>query len=73
VINRVPALVLAGGSDRLTPEAHGQVIADRLDDVEYTAVEDAGHLLPLEHPGLVTGSLRKLIVRSTGKGRERSA
>jgi pimeloyl-ACP methyl ester carboxylesterase len=73
VINRVPALVLVGGSDRLTPEEHGQLIADHLDDVEYTAVEDAGHVLPLEHPGLVTGSLRKLIVRSTGKRREKTA
>ncbi|MEO5876457.1 MAG: alpha/beta hydrolase [Streptosporangiaceae bacterium] len=69
-INRVPTLVLSGGADHLTPQAHGELIADSLDDIEYVAVEAAGHLLPLEHPGLVTGLLRTLIARSAGPVQE---
>lgn len=62
-ITKVPVLVMSGGGDHLTPQRHGELIADSLDDVEFIGVEKAGHLLPMEHPGLVTGALRRLIER----------
>jgi pimeloyl-ACP methyl ester carboxylesterase len=59
----VPAVVLVGGRDRLTPPEHGRRIAAALPDAELVEVEVAGHVLPLEYPGVVTGGLRRLIAR----------
>jgi pimeloyl-ACP methyl ester carboxylesterase len=63
VLGEVPALVLAGGRDRLTPAAHARRIAEALPDAELVEVEEAGHVLPLEYLGVVTGGLRRLIDR----------
>ena len=63
VLGAVPTLVLAGGQDRLTPAVHGRRIAEALPDAELVEVEDAGHVLPLEYPGVVTGGLRRLLER----------
>ncbi|TDD94977.1 alpha/beta fold hydrolase [Actinomadura rubrisoli] len=63
VIGKVPVLVLAGGRDRLTPAAHGRRIAAALPDAELVEVDEAGHVLPLEYPGVVTGGLRRLVER----------
>jgi pimeloyl-ACP methyl ester carboxylesterase len=73
VIGRVPTLVLAGGADRLTSAAHGRVIADAIAGAEMIQVAEAGHLLPLEYPGIVTGALRRLVERVTPQSQERSA
>ncbi|WP_433464660.1 alpha/beta fold hydrolase [Spirillospora sp. CA-128828] len=63
VLGEVPTLVLAGGRDRLTPAEHARRIAAALPDAELVEVEEAGHVLPLEYPGVVTGGLRRLIDR----------
>ncbi|MFB4305760.1 alpha/beta fold hydrolase [Actinomadura sp. GTD37] len=63
VLRGVPALVVAGGRDRLTPAEHARRIAAALPDAELVEVEVAGHVLPLEYPGVVTGGLRRLIAR----------
>jgi pimeloyl-ACP methyl ester carboxylesterase len=63
-VGRVPVLVIAGGKDRLTPAAHGRRIAEALPDAELVEVDEAGHVLPLEYPGVVTGGLRRLIARA---------
>jgi pimeloyl-ACP methyl ester carboxylesterase len=63
VLGKVPAVVVAGGRDRLTPVEHARRIAAALPDAELVEVEVAGHVLPLEYPGVVTGALRRLIAR----------
>ena len=74
VLGSVPTLVLAGGQDRLTPAAHARRIADGLPDAELVEVEEAGHVLPLEYPGVVTGGLRRLVERvRPGREEERTA
>ncbi|MFC6884306.1 MULTISPECIES: alpha/beta fold hydrolase [Actinomadura] len=72
-LGRVPVLVAAGGQDRLTPAAHGRRIAEALPDAEFVEVDGAGHVLPLEYPGVVTGGLRRLIDRVRPERQERSA
>ncbi|MEV4256611.1 alpha/beta hydrolase, partial [Spirillospora sp. NPDC049652] len=73
-VGRVPVLVLVGGRDRLTPAAHGRRIAEALPDAELVEVDRAGHVLPLEYPGVVTGSLRRLVDRALpGLEEERGA
>ncbi|MFI1013650.1 alpha/beta fold hydrolase [Streptomyces sp. NPDC020965] len=59
----VPVLVLAGDKDLVTPSAHSEAIADLLPDAELVIVPDAGHLVMLEHPEVVTDRLADLLVR----------
>ncbi|MFJ4919967.1 alpha/beta fold hydrolase [Streptomyces sp. NPDC088725] len=63
VFLEVPALVLAGESDLVTPSSHSESIADLLPDAELVLVPDAGHLVMLEHPEVVTDRLADLLVR----------
>src|SRR6185437_8620207 len=47
----VPAIVIAGEDDRLTPPSHAQRIADMLPMLERLIVlPDTGHMAPLERP-----------------------
>ncbi|MEU5883657.1 alpha/beta hydrolase [Spirillospora sp. NPDC047279] len=72
-IGRVPVLMLTGGDDRLTPPAHGRRIAESVPDAELVEIGDAGHVLPLEYPGVVTGGLRRLIEKVLPERAERTA
>jgi non-heme chloroperoxidase len=65
----VPATVLVGTRDRLTPRPMGQALADAL-GVELVTFPDAGHMLPLEHPDEVAEIIRDhaLSSRSSGEG-----
>jgi pimeloyl-ACP methyl ester carboxylesterase len=73
VLGRVPTVVLTGGEDRLTPAAHGRAIAKAIPDTELVEVAEAGHLLPLEYPGIVTAAIRRLIGRASPASQERLA
>jgi pimeloyl-ACP methyl ester carboxylesterase len=59
-----PVLVLAGVQDLVTPSEHSDVIADLLPDAELVLVPDAGHLVMLEHPEVVTDRLADLLTRA---------
>ncbi|MFE3602077.1 alpha/beta fold hydrolase [Streptomyces sp. NPDC059096] len=59
----VPALVLAGENDLVTPSSHSEAIGDLLPDAELVIVPDGGHLVILEHPEVVTDRLADLLVR----------
>ncbi|MFJ9028409.1 alpha/beta fold hydrolase [Streptomyces sp. NPDC102274] len=59
----IPALVLAGESDLVTPSTHSEAIGDLLPDAELVLVPDAGHLVILEHPEAVTDRLADLLAR----------
>jgi pimeloyl-ACP methyl ester carboxylesterase len=63
VFEDVPALVVTGDEDRLTPAAHGRAIAAALNDAELVEVAEAGHVTMLEHPEIVTQALVRLIDR----------
>ncbi|MGW0884982.1 alpha/beta fold hydrolase [Streptomyces sp. NPDC002671] len=60
----VPVLVLAGVRDLVTPSEHSEAIADLLPDAELVLVPDAGHLVMLEHPEVVTDRLADLLTRA---------
>lgn len=63
VFLEVPALVLAGESDLVTPSSHSEAIGDLLPDAELVLVPDAGHLVMLERPEAVTDRLADLLAR----------
>ncbi|MFJ9902106.1 alpha/beta fold hydrolase [Streptomyces sp. NPDC101152] len=60
----MPVLVLAGVRDMVTPSEHSEAIADLLPDAELVLVPDAGHLVMLEHPEVVTDRLADLLTRA---------
>ncbi|MET9440083.1 alpha/beta hydrolase [Streptomyces sp. NPDC006610] len=59
----LPVLVLAGVDDLVTPSEHSEAIAGLLPDAELVLVPDAGHLVMLEHPEVVTDRLADLLTR----------
>ncbi|MDH6110965.1 pimeloyl-ACP methyl ester carboxylesterase [Kitasatospora sp. MAP12-15] len=60
----LPALVLAGTKDLLTPAAHSEAIAEALPGAELVILQDAGHLVMLECPDEVDHRLAALLRRA---------
>lgn len=60
----LPVLVLAGVQDLVTPSEHSEAVADLLPEAELVLVPDAGHLVMLEHPEVVTDRLADLLTRA---------
>jgi len=61
VMRRLPAAVLVGTRDRLTPLACAETIAAALPRSEHLVIEDAGHMLPLERPDEVAGAIARVV------------
>ncbi len=56
----VPALVLAGGADGdLGPRAQRELNGAVYPRAEFTTLQGAGHLLPLERPAEVASAVRQ--------------
>ena len=69
----VPAAVLVGDRDRLTPPPCADSIAGALPGTELTVCPGAGHMLMLERPAEVAAALASVVVRAAGSTRrERS-
>jgi pimeloyl-ACP methyl ester carboxylesterase len=62
----VPSVVLTGEEDELVPVAEAARMADALPRGRLVTVPDAGHLVPMERPEVVTTALADL-VRGNGK------
>jgi pimeloyl-ACP methyl ester carboxylesterase len=58
---KVPALVLVGDSDPLTPPAHSQEIASAIGGAEIRVIPNCGHLSPIERPEQVSEALGQWI------------
>lgn len=57
----LPVQVLCGRQDRVTPPPMSQALADTLPNATLQWVDDAGHMLPLEHPQVVAAVLRRAL------------
>ena len=64
VLGDVPAAVLVGDRDRLTPPACAESIADALPGAEMTVCPGAGHMLLLERPTEVSEALVAITERA---------
>jgi pimeloyl-ACP methyl ester carboxylesterase len=60
----VETLVMNGAGDLITPPSHSVEITRHVPGAEHVVVEDAGHILMLEHPDLVTEQLLALVHRA---------
>ncbi len=74
-------LILGGAQDAMTPPEHSDELALLLPQAEHVVVQDAGHLVMLEHPEVVDralftlierGLLRAASQRRSGSGRRRT-
>jgi pimeloyl-ACP methyl ester carboxylesterase len=61
----IETLVLNGMQDLLTPPDHSEAIVRLVPGAEHVVVEDAGHIIMLEHPDVVSEQLVELIERGT--------
>lgn len=57
----LPVQVLCGRKDRVTPPPLSQALADTVPGAVLQWVDDAGHMLPLEHPRLVADAVRRAL------------
>jgi pimeloyl-ACP methyl ester carboxylesterase len=60
----IEMLVLVGDSDLMVPAEHSEEIHLALPHAEFALVRDAGHLVMLEHPEIVTPHLVALLHRA---------
>jgi len=60
----VETLVLNGVQDLLTPPQHSEEIVRLIPGAEHVLVNDAGHIIMLEHGDVVSDQLLSLIVRA---------
>ena len=55
-----PAVVLAGGADKVIAPALGRTVADTLPGARFEQLEGAGHMLPLEAPEEVVRAVEEV-------------
>lgn len=67
----LPAAVLVGERDRLTPPACAESIAQALPFADLDVLPGAGHMLPLERPHEVSAALTTIVERVTPAQRRR--
>jgi pimeloyl-ACP methyl ester carboxylesterase len=69
---RVPAAVVVGTADRLTPPVHARALAAALPQCAgLTVLPGLGHMTPMEAPGRITRQIRELVaahLRRPGDG-----
>jgi pimeloyl-ACP methyl ester carboxylesterase len=63
----VPALVIGGLVDRLTPPKYSQYLHERLADAQLVLVENAGHMVMLEQAGQVTEAIAAFVHGLAGR------
>jgi pimeloyl-ACP methyl ester carboxylesterase len=57
----VPALVISGTADPLTPTKYGQYLAGQIRDSRLTLVDGASHMMMLEQPAVVAAAVEAFI------------
>jgi hypothetical protein len=57
-------LVFNGRDDILTPPSHSELIVEGIPGAEHIVVNDAGHVIMLEHPDLLNAHLVQLVDQS---------
>jgi pimeloyl-ACP methyl ester carboxylesterase len=73
MIGEVPALVMVGERDLITPVEHAEALVAAIPGAELAVIPDAGHLLVLERPNMVADAVLKLIARAAERVDERKA
>ncbi len=59
----VPALVIVGRQDLVTPVARAEEMATDIANARLVVIEDSGHMAPLEKPAEVSAALRRWLTQ----------
>lgn len=57
----VPALIIVGEHDAISPPVEMKTIAEILPNARYVVINDAGHMAPLENPIAVNAAIHKFL------------
>ena len=58
-----PTMVIVGESDAITPVTDMQVLAQALPNAQFTVIQHAGHMAPLEQPDAVNAAIEYFLQR----------
>jgi len=62
----VPTLVIGGLADRLTPPKYSEYLREHIPNAQLLLVEDAGHMVMLEKPTVVTQAIAAFLAKLNG-------
>lgn len=65
VLAELPAVIICGEADKITPPTQSRALATALPLAELTIVTGAGHNVMLEQPAVTNAALRELLQRAT--------
>lgn len=57
----LPALVISGSEDKMTPAKYGRFLADELPNAQYYCLEGAGHYMIMEQPAQVAAMMQQFL------------
>lgn len=60
----VPALVICGQDDKLTPPKYSEYLAEQIPNAKLELIDEAGHMVMLEKPGEVAQAIRRFMDQS---------
>ncbi|GAA1475186.1 alpha/beta hydrolase [Corynebacterium felinum] len=60
-VSNIPARVLVGGSDAMTPVSQSDFICQNWPHAQLRVVDGAGHMLPMEQPAIVNATITSLL------------
>jgi len=63
-----PSLVLVGSQDVISPPAEMRAMAEAIPKARFVEIPDAGHIAPLENPGLVTAAFLEFLDQVASAG-----
>lgn len=61
---KIPALVICGEHDALTPPPVMQALAEKINDAEFVIIKNSGHMSPIENPEEVNDAIKKFLEKS---------
>ena len=64
---KIPALVLVGSFDKLTPPTVMRAMADKIPDSEFGIIPRTGHMSPMENPAAVNDLIKGFLKRRIQK------
>ena len=58
---KIPALVICGEFDALTPPPVMKAMADKINSAEFVIIKNSGHMSPIENPEEANGAIKKFL------------
>ena len=61
---KLPALIIAGSEDKLTPPSVMKLMADQIPSSKFITVEGSGHMTPIENPEEVYKLIKDFLIKN---------